>query len=108
MIERLQSTFVLAVLLAVAWLTGESASAATVVAWRLNQDGRIALYTWERLPDEVIVYSGAEPTCTTRALGRAEEVFELTVTDDDPFTAPGTVVIINKLLQDLLAQARGE
>lgn len=56
MIERLQSTFVLAVLLAVAWLTGESASAATVVAWRLNQDGRIALYTWERLPDEVIVY----------------------------------------------------
>jgi len=54
----------------------------------------------------VIVYSGPEPTCTIRALGRAEEVFELTVTDDDLFTASDTVVIINKLLKDLLDQTR--
>jgi hypothetical protein len=73
-----------------------------------DEDGQITLYTWKRLPDEVIVYSGPEPTHTTRALGRAEEVFELTVTDNDLFTASDTVIIFNKLLDDLLDKAAGE
>ena len=66
-----------------------------------DADGQIVLYTWKRLPDGVIIYSGTEPTCTTRALGRAEEVFELTVTDNDMLTASDTVIIFNQILKDL-------
>lgn len=66
-----------------------------------DADGQIVLYTWTRLPDDVIIYSGPEPRCKTRALGRAEEVFELTVTDNDMLTASDTVIIFNQLLKDL-------
>lgn len=64
-------------------------------------DGKIILYTWKRLPDEVVIYSGQEPTCRTRALGRAEEVIELTVTDNTALTASDTVVIVNRMLKNL-------
>jgi hypothetical protein len=64
-------------------------------------DGDIILYTWKRLPDEVVIYSGMEPTCKTRALGRAEEVIELTVIDNNQIGASDTVVIVNRMLKDL-------
>jgi len=66
-----------------------------------DPDGEIILYTWKRLPDEVLIYSGEEPTCQTRALGRAEEVIELTVTDNSWLTSSDTVVIINRLVKSL-------
>lgn len=66
-----------------------------------DPDGEIILYTWKRLPDEVVIYSGEESTCKTRALGRAEEVIELTVTDNDYITASDTLRIINRLLKKL-------
>jgi hypothetical protein len=66
-----------------------------------DPDGEIILYTWMRLPDEVIIYSGDEPTCQTRALGRAEEVIELTVMDNSEGTASDTLKIVNRMLQDL-------
>jgi len=69
-----------------------------------DPDGEIIRYTWKRLPDEVVIYSGAEPTCETRALGRTEEVIELTVTDNDCATATDTVRIINRTTQDLQDQ----
>jgi alpha-tubulin suppressor-like RCC1 family protein len=72
-----------------------------------DEDGYITLYTWKRLPDDVIIYSGPEPTCTTRALGRAEEIFELTVTDNDLLTASDTVTIVNRLLKDIQDQNPG-
>jgi hypothetical protein len=72
-----------------------------------DPDGEITLYTWTRLPDDVVLCSGGEPTCTTRALGRAEEVIELTVTDNDLATATDTVTIINRILYRLLEQADG-
>jgi hypothetical protein len=66
-----------------------------------DPDGQIIVYTWTRLPDEVVIYSGEEPTCQTRALGRVEEVIELTVTDNNLITGSDTVVIINRLLHNL-------
>jgi len=69
-----------------------------------DPDGEIIRYTWKRLPDEVVIYSGEEPTCQTRALGRTEEVIELTVTDNYWATATDTVRIINRTTQDLKDQ----
>ena len=67
-----------------------------------DPDGEIILYTWKRLPDEVVIYSGKEPTCQTRALGRVEEVIELTVTDNYWATASDSLKIINRTVADLL------
>jgi hypothetical protein len=72
-----------------------------------DPDGYITLYMWKRLPDGVIIYSGPLPTCTTRALGRAEEVFELTVTDNDLLTAFDTVTLVNRILKDIQDQHAG-
>jgi hypothetical protein len=69
-----------------------------------DPDGQIIKYTWKRLPDGVIIYSGSDPTCQTRALGRVEEVIELTVTDNSMATATDTVKIINQTTQDLKDQ----
>jgi len=66
-----------------------------------DPDGEIVRYTWKRLPDEVIIYSGEEPTCQTRALGRVEEIIELTVTDNSGATATDTVKIINRIIHEL-------
>jgi hypothetical protein len=33
-----------------------------------DPDGQIIKYTWKRLPDGVVIYSGKEPTCQTKAL----------------------------------------
>ena len=63
-----------------------------------DPDGEIVEYTWRRLPDDIVIYSGPQPTCTTKALGRAEELIELTVTDNDLLQSTDTVVIINVLL----------
>jgi len=69
-----------------------------------DPDGRIIQYTWKRLPDGVVIYSGKEPNCPTRALGRVEEVIELTVTDDYWTTATDTVRIVSRTAQDLKDQ----
>ena len=69
-----------------------------------DPDGEIIQYTWKRLPDEVVIYSGEDPNCQTRALGRAEEVIELTVTDNYWATATDTVRIISRTTQDLQDQ----
>ena len=66
-----------------------------------DPDGEIILYTWKRLPDEVVIYSGKDPNCQTMALGRVEEVIELTVTDNYWATATDTVRIINRTTHDL-------
>jgi hypothetical protein len=66
-----------------------------------DPDGEIVLYTWKRLPDDVVIYSGKDPNCQTRALGRAEEVIELTVTDNYFATATDTVRIVSRATQDL-------
>jgi len=50
---------------------------------------------------------GNEPKCTTRALGRAEEIIELTVTDNDSLTTSDTLTIFNRMLQDLRDQIDG-
>lgn len=60
-----------------------------------DPDGTIVTYTWRRLPDDVVLYSGPDPTCTTRTLGRAEEVIELTVCDDSDGLSSETVTIVN-------------
>lgn len=69
-----------------------------------DPDGRIIRYTWKRLPDGVVIYSGTEPTYQTRALGRVEEVIELTVTDNCWVTASDTVRIVSRTAQDLKDQ----
>ena len=69
-----------------------------------DPDGEIILYTWKRLPDEVVIYSGTEPTCQTRALGRVEEIIELTVMDNFLITVTDTVSIISRTTQDLKDQ----
>jgi len=69
-----------------------------------DPDGEIIQYTWKRLPDEVVIYSGEDPNCQTRALGRVEEVIELTVTDNYWATATDTVRIVSRTTQDLKDQ----
>jgi len=69
-----------------------------------DPDGQIIKYTWKRLPDGVVIYSGPEPTCQTRALGRVEEVIELTVTDDSLATATDTLKIISRTTENLKNQ----
>ena len=69
-----------------------------------DPDGEIIQYTWKRLPDEVVIYSGKDPNCQTRALGRAEEVIQLTVTDNYWATGTDTVRIISRTTQDLQDQ----
>lgn len=49
----------------------------------------------------MIIYSGPDPNCQTRALGRVEEVIELTVTDNSLATATDTVKIINRIIHEL-------
>jgi len=66
-----------------------------------DPDGQIIKYTWKRLPDDVILYSGEDPTFDTKALGRVEEVIELTVTDDSGATASDTLRIISRTTEDL-------
>ncbi len=48
-----------------------------------DSDGTITNYEWTRLPDNVVLCSKAEPTCEIKTLGRAEEVIQLIVTDND-------------------------
>jgi hypothetical protein len=69
-----------------------------------DPDGQIIKYTWKRLPDNVIIYSGESPTCDTKALGRVEEVIELTVTDNSLATAADTLKIISRTTQQLKDQ----
>ena len=69
-----------------------------------DPDGQIIKYTWKRLPDEVVIYSGKDPNCQTRALGRVEEVIELTVTDNSMATATDTLKIISRTTQELKDQ----
>ena len=67
-----------------------------------DADGTIVMYTWKRLPDDVVLYSGPDPTTITHALGRVEEVIELTVSDDLGLFSSDTVIIFNALVSELL------
>ena len=69
-----------------------------------DPDGAIVKYTWKRLPDDVVLYSGEEAAYDTKALGRVEEVIELTVTDDSSATATDTLKIISRTTQQLKDQ----
>jgi hypothetical protein len=69
-----------------------------------DPDGIIIKYTWKRLPDDVILYSGESPTYNTKALGRVEEVIELTVTDNSSATASDTLKIVSRTTADLQNQ----
>jgi len=60
-----------------------------------DPDGTIVSYEWKRLPDSEILYSGADPTCQTDALGRAEELVELKVVDDVGNTGTDTMTVLN-------------
>jgi len=60
-----------------------------------DPDGTIILYEWKRLPDGEILYSGTETTCETQASGRAEEVIELKVVDNDGNPGTDTMTILN-------------
>ena len=55
----------------------------------------IVYYSWKRLPDNVIVASGEEPTAEITALGRSEEIMELTVRDARGGLGKDTMTIIN-------------
>ncbi|MBF0385672.1 MAG: LamG domain-containing protein [Candidatus Omnitrophica bacterium] len=62
-----------------------------------DPDGNIVYYSWKRMPDSVIVCSSSTiPTCSTKSLGRAEEVIELKVYDNNGNTATDTMTIINR------------
>ena len=79
-----------------------------------DPDGDIIQYTWTRQPDNIVLYSGSESTCTTKALGRVEEVIKLKVTDDIGITSEDFVSIFNtKLagisqLQEQLAELQAD
>ncbi|MFC1594112.1 putative Ig domain-containing protein [Candidatus Omnitrophota bacterium] len=60
-----------------------------------DPDGTITTFTWKRLPDEVVLYSGPSATYDTKALGRAEELIELTVRDNGGCIATDSVIILN-------------
>jgi len=60
-----------------------------------DPDGTITNYQWSRLPAHTDLYSGNNATYNTQALGRAEEIIQLTVTDDLGGAATDTMKIIN-------------
>lgn len=66
-----------------------------------DSDGQIINYTWKRLPDNTVLYSGANVTYDTKALGRVEEVIELTVMDNGGATASDTMIIVSKTVDSL-------
>jgi len=72
-----------------------------------DPDGTIANYMWSTLPARgagpyftgEIIYCGPEPTCEAQALGRLEEVIQLTVTDDLGVTATDTATIWHRKVE---------
>jgi hypothetical protein len=67
--------------------------------------GNITNYNWNRLPDNIVLYSGQQPTYKTKALGRVEEVIQLTVTDNNGGTATDTMSILNKKIFSIAPSA---
>ena len=66
-----------------------------------DPDWEIVKYTWSVLPEDIILYSGEESIFTTRALGRAEEIFKLTVTDNEGASSEDTVSIFNRRVEEI-------
>ncbi len=74
-----------------------------------SQSSTIVNYEWKRLPslsyDEPItgqiIYSGPQPVCQVKALGRVEEVIQLTVTDNFGSTGMDTMSILNKKIDNI-------
>ncbi len=64
-------------------------------------DGEIVTYTWTNLPDNVVLYEGPQATFDIRVLGRAEEVIELTVTDNRGAAAFDTMSITNREIAEI-------
>ncbi len=60
-----------------------------------DPDGVIKHYRWTRLPDNLLLCSSLESTCTFQTLGRAEEIIELNVTDNNGNLATDTMKITN-------------
>ena len=78
-----------------------------------DQDGHIVQYAWtlltanDGLPSVMDrSYFGPESTFKIKALGRVEDIYILTVTDDDGITAEDTVSIFNRRVEEL-AQTPG-
>ena len=72
-----------------------------------DPDGTIVKYTWTRLPEDKILYTGEEAQLTIKALGRAEEIVKLTVTDNTGLTSEDTISIINsKIAETAQLEAR--
>ena len=66
-----------------------------------DSDGDIVQYTWTALPEDEVLYSGADSTFTTKALGRVEEVIKLTVTDNEGASSEDTVSIFNRRVEEI-------
>lgn len=47
-----------------------------------DPDGDIVNYTWKRLPQNIVLCSSINPQCEIRTMGLAEEIIELSVTDN--------------------------
>ena len=60
-----------------------------------DPDGTIIQYTWKLLPDNSVLCSATLATCQIKALGRAEEVIELDVTDNDGNISSAAMKITN-------------
>ena len=73
-----------------------------------DPDGKITLYKWTRLPDNKVLCFGAQPTCETKALGRAEEVIELKVYDNYGNVAADAMSIINPRVRRPVAVSTAE
>jgi len=72
-----------------------------------DSDGQIVNYTWKRIPDNTVLYSGPNATYDTKALGRVEEVIELTVMDNGGATSSDTMIIVSKTVDSLDTSANG-
>ena len=66
-----------------------------------DPDGEIVNYTWKRLLDSTVLYSGPNVSFETESMGWVEEIIELTVTDDLGATDTDTVSIVDMTLGEI-------
>ena len=66
-----------------------------------DNDGSITTYTWTRLPDNIVLYSGPNSTYETKALGKVEEVIELAIFDNSGWRATDTMRILSRKVEEI-------